>query len=921
MGIGTFGSFTQARLAIYAAQTGITVTGNNISNINTEGYTRQRLNQVSLYTAGADRYYSAGDIRTGQGALVKSLSQIRSPYLDIRYRTLNAQFGYADGRLETLNEIQQILDEVGAGDESKGEGGHGILGLEFKKLGEAFKNLVDQTGHQEYDNTVRQIAKNLVTMMNKYANKLEEVRQNTVKKLEQNLEEVNNYLTTIRSLNEEIRKNEIHGDPSLELRDERNLQIDKLSELIDINVTYSEEEIAGGLKVEKLTIRLANANPDSEVRTDESLLIDGIFGAQIKLDKLPVENPDAAYDPNDRTTWPYLHKDTGKPTSALSQAAKVKVENPNWTQGDDPALRYLDANGNPTDEANAAEKPVANPDYKPYLDLNGNPTADIKEAQKVTDPNYNLTITELKNKLGEVYEALNKGTPVAVSGERLVDDGQGNQVSIKDLFKVPVTRTVDPKDPTTLPFWDDVNKVAVATSSAATKEKVPNLNWDGVDPNTQYLNADGNPTDEAHAAERPMMNTGYAPYLDAAGKPTADLADAQMVNDPTKNRISVTTPDLPNPGDTTLMVYKRVLLSNGTYAYTAQMITKEVSHKVQLDDNDLSGKIQAHREMLTEQGEFTDRDVIANIDENAGGKRGILYYQRTLDLLANQFAKVMNEANQGFLMDPEGNYITTGKNDAGKEVGVAITIPVGGKDEKINSSWEKNSTAVQDEILNQLKLDRKTMEDEKLTGKQVLEAYLKGEGWNAADGKFEPGAGTAQGIFVGGVLFSNNPGNDDPSGITAANISISNTWDTTHLLVCDYTCPPGMTEPASGASDNIRHFEYLVTDQKFDFIPTDLDGYENASGVPMINGSFFEMWNGIGTTLGEDQKYTGTMLDASYKNLLSVDTNRDSVSSVDFNDEAMNLMMYSKSYNAACRLMTTIDSVLDKLINGTGVTT
>ena len=54
MGIGTFGSFTQARLAIYAAQTGLTVTGNNISNINTEGYTRQRLNQVSLYAAERD---------------------------------------------------------------------------------------------------------------------------------------------------------------------------------------------------------------------------------------------------------------------------------------------------------------------------------------------------------------------------------------------------------------------------------------------------------------------------------------------------------------------------------------------------------------------------------------------------------------------------------------------------------------------------------------------------------------------------------------------------------------------------------------------------------------------------------------------------------------------------------------------------
>ena len=35
--IGTFGSYTQARLAIYASQAGLSVTGNNIANINTFG--------------------------------------------------------------------------------------------------------------------------------------------------------------------------------------------------------------------------------------------------------------------------------------------------------------------------------------------------------------------------------------------------------------------------------------------------------------------------------------------------------------------------------------------------------------------------------------------------------------------------------------------------------------------------------------------------------------------------------------------------------------------------------------------------------------------------------------------------------------------------------------------------------------------
>lgn len=838
MSIGTFGSFTQARLAIYAAQTGIAVTGNNISNINTPGYTRQRLDQVSLYVNGADRYYAEGDIRTGQGALVKSLSQIRSPYLDIRYRTLNAQVGYADGRLEILEEIQRILDEVGAGDESKGEGGHGILGLELEKLGEAFKNLVDQTGHQEYDNTVRQISKNLVTLLNKYANKLEEVQESTITKLNQDIDKINGCLTTIRSLNEEIRKSEIHGDPALELRDERNLQIDKLSELIDIDVTYSEEEITAGLTVEKLTIRLGNANPDGSVRSDEALLVDGVFAAQMKIDQVPVKRE---FDPNDTTTWPYADAN-GDPVATKDEAALVKVKNPDWDQAD-PNTEFLGPDGKPTDEAHAAEEPRANDDYQPYLTEDGKPTNDILKAKKVVDPNYNMSITKLKNSINEVYVAINRGTVKGVSGTDTVDDGAGNQVAIEDLFK--------------------------------------------------------------------------------GGR----------------NSFTVETPDLPTVGDKTLMIYKRVLLANGNYAYTQQMVTQEVSKKVSLDDNDLGGKIQAWREMLTEKGEFTDRDVITNVDENAGGKRGIPYYQRTLDLLANQFAKVMNEANQGFLQDPEGNFITKGKNDAGEEAGVPVTIQVNGKDEKVNSDWSKISEDVQKAILTEVGLaDKAAMEAAGLTGKNVLDAFMKGQKYDNGEGKFIPenkedilaedgtvqeaGWGkNAKGIFVGGVLFSNNPGNDDPSGITAANISVSNTWETTHLLVCDYTCPPGDLEPASGASENIRHFEYLVTNQKFDFIPTTLDGYENASGAPMLNGTFFEMWNNIGTTRGGDQSKMEVALNGHYKNLLSVDTARDSVSSVDFNDEAMNLMMYSKSYNAACRLMTTIDSVLDKLINGTGITT
>ena len=91
--VGTFDSFTTARLGIYAAQHGLRVTGNNISNIITAGYTRQRVDQVSLKSGGADMYRSPYDNHVGNGALVTGINQIRDPYLDLQDRHTASKLG------------------------------------------------------------------------------------------------------------------------------------------------------------------------------------------------------------------------------------------------------------------------------------------------------------------------------------------------------------------------------------------------------------------------------------------------------------------------------------------------------------------------------------------------------------------------------------------------------------------------------------------------------------------------------------------------------------------------------------------------------------------------------------------------------------------------------------------------------------
>ena len=112
--IGTFGSFTAARLGIYVSQASLNVTGNNISNINTKGYTRQRADLVSLHSAGSARIASSFNLDIGYGVLVDTVSQLRDPFLDIRYRDEQASVGFYEAQLKGLQQISNVLDETTA---------------------------------------------------------------------------------------------------------------------------------------------------------------------------------------------------------------------------------------------------------------------------------------------------------------------------------------------------------------------------------------------------------------------------------------------------------------------------------------------------------------------------------------------------------------------------------------------------------------------------------------------------------------------------------------------------------------------------------------------------------------------------------------------------------------------------------------
>ena len=93
----------------------------------------------------------------------------------------------------------------------------------------------------------------------------------------------------------------------------------------------------------------------------------------------------------------------------------------------------------------------------------------------------------------------------------------------------------------------------------------------------------------------------------------------------------------------------------------------------------------------------------------------------------------------------------------------------------------------------------------------------------------------------------------------------------------------------------------------------------NTSATTFFNGSFYDCYANIESTLGIDIKSVQTTLDNQISVVNQTANSRDSVSGVQLDEEGMNLLHYQQSYSAAARLMTTLNDILDTLINKTAI--
>ncbi|WP_164473132.1 flagellar basal body rod C-terminal domain-containing protein [Clostridium sp. E02] len=235
----TFSGFTIAQLAMASSQRALDVTGQNIANINTKGYTRQRVDLVSLNLRGASPYSTNPGSKIGYGVEIAGISQIRDPFLDVQYRNQIAKVGTADGHQATLDELADIFDETDTD----------ALKKALSDLSSSLDKLSSNAGNSEFDSIVRSRCQVLLNYIHQKAADLSSVREGTLEGLEKtDIPTVNGLLSDIGELNDTIWKSQVLGNPSLELLDQRNNKLDELASYLPISVTYKEVELGTGNK-------------------------------------------------------------------------------------------------------------------------------------------------------------------------------------------------------------------------------------------------------------------------------------------------------------------------------------------------------------------------------------------------------------------------------------------------------------------------------------------------------------------------------------------------------------------------------------------------------------------------------------------------------------------------------------------------
>lgn len=391
---------------LFTAQRRLDTVNHNVSNINTEGYSRQE----AIQTASKPMALYDGTGMVGTGSTVTGVQRIRNEYLDFKYWNQNVNYGEWTVKQEQLSNLEVIFNEP-----SKSG---------FTTIMNNFYNSLQELTKDPSSAAVRALVKQngitLTKYFNNLATKLEQMQQDINYTVQTKVEEINSIATQIQQLNRQIYIYELDGSVANDMRDKRTLLVDKLSKIVNVEAN------------EVVTGKLPDGRDDKHfvVTLSGKALVD-----HVNVSLLTVEQRSSSEKINDED---------------LENLYEVK-----WADGNSLNIKggelkgYLDVrDGN---EGEAGSNGIASPNYKGILYY----IKKLNEFARTFARAFNEGYIDANNdkafnasEFSETGHAAGYGYNSTTNGIRFFTIiGENNQAITNDEFLGSAAIAVDPSDP------------------------------------------------------------------------------------------------------------------------------------------------------------------------------------------------------------------------------------------------------------------------------------------------------------------------------------------------------------------------------------------------------------------------------------------------------------------------------------------
>ena len=214
-----FGVLNMGSKALTVQQKGIYVTGNNIANVNTPGYSRQRLNSSS------DVPLNTGIGSVGTGVTANEIERVYDRFLGVQINNETQSLGQWEAYKDSVERVEMVFDE---------SGGYGLNQV-MSEFWNSWQDLTNNPSGSIERTVLAAKSEMLTATLSQNYEDLQQIQRDIDSNIEGAVGEINRLSENLVDLNQKIIQSELGGHTANEYRDQRDLVLKELSELINIS--------------------------------------------------------------------------------------------------------------------------------------------------------------------------------------------------------------------------------------------------------------------------------------------------------------------------------------------------------------------------------------------------------------------------------------------------------------------------------------------------------------------------------------------------------------------------------------------------------------------------------------------------------------------------------------------------------------